>query len=123
MSVQHQVNPTQLQITLDKLSDNVQNLAQQNQGDSIALLSILRALEGWHQTIRDSLFQESLPDNRQALYNLLKDIEATGGWPYIHRMRLQEFLSQLATPGQDGISSLLTDLTPTSVLEEGQHED
>lgn len=122
MSVEHQVNPTQLQTTLEKLSDNVQELAQQHQGDSVALLSILRALESWHQTIRDSLFQESLPDNRQALYNLLKDIEATGGWPYIHRMRLQAFLSQLENPEPDEIPPLLTNLTAPS-LEEGQHKD
>jgi hypothetical protein len=36
-----------------------------------------------------------LPDNRQALYSLLRDIEAEGGWPYIERMRLQAFLTNL----------------------------
>jgi hypothetical protein len=36
-----------------------------------------------------------LPDNRQALYSLLKEIESKGGWPYIERMRLQSFVTNL----------------------------
>ncbi|MCV3213317.1 hypothetical protein OGM63_07230 [Plectonema radiosum NIES-515] len=59
------------------------------QGDTIALLALLRQLEQLHREIRDGVFQESLPDNRQALYALLKDIESEGGWPYIERMRIQ----------------------------------
>jgi len=36
-----------------------------------------------------------LPASRQALYTLLRDMEAEGGWPYIHRMKLREVLANL----------------------------
>lgn len=55
----------------------------------------MRQLEQLHREIRDGTFQESLPNNRQHLYAMLKDIESEGGWPYIERMRLQAFLSNL----------------------------
>jgi hypothetical protein len=42
------------------------------------------------------VFQVSLPDNRQALYALLKDIEEEGGWPYIDRMRLRSLLKNFS---------------------------
>ncbi len=66
------------------------------QGDTIALLALLRQLEQLHREIRDEAFQESLPNNRQALYSLLKDIETEGGWPYIERMRLQALIVNLS---------------------------
>jgi hypothetical protein len=44
------------------------------------------------------LFQASLPDNRQALYALLKDIEESGGWPYVERLKLRSLLSNLPDP-------------------------
>jgi hypothetical protein len=58
-------------------------------------LEILRALENLHRKICEGPFQDSLPDNRQALYNLLKDIETQGGWPHIPRMKLQRLLTQV----------------------------
>lgn len=70
-------------------------IAQEHGDDSLALLTILRKLESLHQQIRDSLFQRALPDNRQSLYNLLRDIEAEGGWPYIYRIKLQGLLEKL----------------------------
>lgn len=73
--------------------DSVQHLAKSYQGNCLALLSLLRLLEGLHQEVRDSLFQESLPDNRQALYALLREIESSGGWPYIPRFKLQTLLA------------------------------
>lgn len=54
------------------------------QGDTIALLALLRQLEELHREIRDGAFQNNLPNNRQALYSLLKDIESEGGWA-LHR--------------------------------------
>lgn len=84
---------TKFMADLEGIATIVQTIAQQNQGQSIELLAILRLLERLHQEIRDSFFQESLPDNRQALYALLRDIETSGGWPYIHRMKLQALLS------------------------------
>jgi hypothetical protein len=83
----------QLPSKLEAIATLVASTAQQHQGQSLELLALLRLLEALHQEIRDGLFQRSLPDNRQALYALLRDIESEGGWPYIHRMKLQEFLA------------------------------
>ncbi|MEH2358602.1 hypothetical protein [Nostoc sp.] len=73
----------------------VYDAVQGCQGDTVALLALLRQLEQLHREIRDGVFQESLPVNRRQLYSLLKDIESEGGWPYIERMRLQAFLVNL----------------------------
>ncbi len=83
-------------LMLETIALKVQSEAKKSQGDSLALLALLRLLEGLHREIRDSLFLESLPSNRQALYSLLKNIEEEGGWPYIHRMKLQSLLKNLA---------------------------
>jgi hypothetical protein len=91
---------------LETISAIVRTAARKRQGQSLELLALLRLLEALHQEIRDSLFQSSLPDNRQALYALLRDIEADGGWPYIHRMKLQEFLANLAMQLDDEPSEL-----------------
>ncbi|MBW4442429.1 MAG: hypothetical protein KME10_14585 [Plectolyngbya sp. WJT66-NPBG17] len=80
---------------LDQLAQAIRSIAERSKGDGAAILALLRVLEILHREIREGLFQESLPSNRRALYSLLKDIEASGGWPYIHRMRLQEFLKNL----------------------------
>lgn len=80
---------------LQAIATDIRALAQSCQEDSLALLALLRCLEELHREFRDGLFQASLPDNRQALYKLLKDIETEGGWPYIERMKLQSFLANL----------------------------
>lgn len=80
----------------NKIATKIRKLAQENQGDIKAILSLLRLLENLHKEIRDGIFQECLPDNRQALYNLLKDIENSGGWPYIYRGNLQSILAKLS---------------------------
>jgi hypothetical protein len=72
-------------------------------------LALLRTLESLHQEIRESVFQASLPDSRQALYALLKDMEATGGWPYIHRMKLQSFLEKLQISSDADVTSFLAE--------------
>lgn len=84
---------TKFMADLEGIATIIQTVAQQHQGQSLELLAILRLLEQLHQEIRDNFFQEALPDNRQALYALLRDIETSGGWPYIHRMKLQAFLA------------------------------
>lgn len=71
------------------------DVAYESRTDTLKLLEILRDVENLHQKIRDSLFQASLPDNRQALYVLLRDIETLGGWPYIYRMKLRELAGKL----------------------------
>ncbi|TVQ05678.1 MAG: hypothetical protein EA368_18905 [Leptolyngbya sp. DLM2.Bin27] len=80
---------------LDQLSKLIDRLALDRQNESTALLSLLRLLEERHRDICETLFSESLPDNRQHLYALLKDIELNGGWPYIQRMKLQALLANL----------------------------
>ncbi len=81
-----------LQSELQTLNKEVLALADSYQGDSLRLLALLRTLEGLHRDVREGLFQAALPDNRQALYKLLRNIENNGGWPYIQRMKLQTFL-------------------------------
>ncbi len=100
---------------LQAIALKVRDLADQYQGDSLALLNLLRLLENLHRDIRDGQFQTSLPNNRQALYALLKDIEAKGGWPYIYRMRLQTLLLNLP-------SDMVQTLLPNS-RESGESED
>lgn len=83
------------QSELQAVATVVRTLASGKQGDSLALLALLRKLEELHREIRDGIFQASLPDNRQALYTLLKDIQSEGGWPYIQHMKLEAFLANL----------------------------
>jgi hypothetical protein len=85
-----------LQNDLGAIATAVKKTAQERQGNNLELLALLRLLESLHQEVRDGLFQDSLPDNRQALYALLKDIENNGGWPHIYRMQLQSFLRNLS---------------------------
>ena len=91
-----QGNPSaNLSANLQAITIAVQDATEACQGDISALLALLRQLESLHREIRDGIFQESLPDNRQRLYSLLRDIESTGGWPYIERMRIQALLKNL----------------------------
>jgi hypothetical protein len=99
------LEPTALKTDLAAFATTVRTVAQQYQGQTLELLSILRLLESLHQEIRENFFQESLPDNRQALYALLRDIELSGGWPYIHRMKLQAFLSNLSSEVPEELSA------------------
>ncbi len=80
---------------LNKLVQTVQTAAQRREGDCLALLELLRKLERLHYDIRDTLFSEALPNNRQRLYRLLRDIEQEGGWPYIQRMQLLSLIENL----------------------------
>lgn len=105
----------QFSIELQDIASAIRALAQNFQGDSIALVSLLRHLEELHREIREGLFQASLPDNRQALYKLLKDIETEGGWPYIERMKLQALLANLPTETVDETTNTTQEIkdTPT----------
>lgn len=78
---------------LDALKTDAWAIAESRQGKPLELLAVLRTLEEVHVQIRDALFQSSLPNNRQKLYALLRDIELEGGWPYIPRMKLKRLLA------------------------------
>jgi hypothetical protein len=80
---------------LESIAMAIRAEAQSGQGNVLALLALLRLLEGLHQDIRDNFFMESLPNDRQALYTLLKNIEDEGGWPFIQRMKLRSLLANL----------------------------
>jgi hypothetical protein len=108
------LQPGQLEFELQSIATAVSALAGRCQGDSLALLALLRRLEELHRTIRDGMFQASLPDNRQALYALLKDIESEGGWPYIERMRLQPFLANLQLEAAQEAGDRTNDGTPSN---------
>lgn len=105
-----------LQSQMQSLTEAIRTLAESCQGDSLLLLGLLRTLESSHREIRDGLFQASLPDNRQALYKLLRNIEANGGWPYIHRMKLRSLLgyTQQLSPLEDTSSESQNDSAETS---------
>jgi hypothetical protein len=89
------VEQEKLSFKLQAIATAVHDACVNCQDDIIALLALLRQLEQLHREIRDGVFQENLPDNRQALYALLKDIESEGGWPYIERMRLQDYIANM----------------------------
>jgi hypothetical protein len=80
---------------LQEIAQQVSAMAENNRGDSLALLTLLRTLEKLHRDIAESLFLTSLPDTRHALYDLLRDIESQGGWPHIPRMQLHAFLGSV----------------------------
>jgi hypothetical protein len=87
----------------------IQKVVDQSKGDPIAQLRVLRFLEHLHQDIRESEFQPALPTDRHGLNNLLKEMEAQGGWPYIPKMNLRALLSYE-----------LYENTPDQTLESGQ---
>jgi hypothetical protein len=95
MTENKDVQLEELEKRLQTATESIWKAAQEYGNNSLGLLGILRTLEKLHQEIRDNLFQASLPDNRQALYKLLRDIEAKGGWPYIYRIKLQALLENL----------------------------
>ncbi|MGF1677340.1 MAG: hypothetical protein ACFCUV_27175 [Rivularia sp. (in: cyanobacteria)] len=91
----------QLPYKLQEIADHIHEYSTVCQGDILEILGLLRQLEKLHREIRDGIFQENLPSNRQALYSLLKDIEAEGGWPYIERMRIQALMINLETIAEE----------------------
>lgn len=95
------VSSEQVPPDLTQLVAVIRATAQKKEGDCLALLELLRLLDALHFEIRDTLFCEALPDNRQKLHRLLKDIEQEGGWPYIKRMNLRELLENLEEVRED----------------------
>ncbi len=86
---------SELKSDLVSVVEHIQAIAQCHTNDEIALLTLLRTLESVHREIRDSVFQDALPKNRQHLYSFLREVEAEGGWPYIPRMKLRSLLEHI----------------------------
>lgn len=84
--------------TLQQLVALVESLSQFCGQDSDRLLALLRTLESLHRQIRTEQFEPSLPNTRKDLYDFLKDVEESGGWPYIERGKLQTFLQHWMPP-------------------------
>ncbi|CAA9585355.1 hypothetical protein AVDCRST_MAG81-4136 [uncultured Synechococcales cyanobacterium] len=103
MIASRKINPMNSRASRDPelqvIMTTVRTVAQASQSDILALLGLLRVLEELHREIRDDLFQEALPSNRQELYRLVREIESAGGWPYIPRFQLQALLTNLE-PGE-----------------------
>lgn len=102
---QEPVKENNLVDRLQKTTADIYQLAEQNQGDIIFLLFLLRNLESVHRQIRSNIFEPSLPETRNDLYALVKDIEEQGGWPYIERMKLQSLLKNLKSDLQSDYSN------------------
>ena len=94
--------PEQIQ-QLDEQLEALEGLALQLQDQPLALLDLLRRLERLHRSIQDGPFRNSLPEGRNQLFQLLSEMEQSGGWPYIPRLQLRTFLDLLqreeADPG------------------------
>ncbi len=80
---------------LQTIISDIKVIADKNSDDPLQLLSLLRQLEQIHRQIRTEMFETSLPETRNDLYQFVKDIEDKGGWPYIERMKLEQLLQNL----------------------------
>ena len=73
----------------------LEELANELQGQPEALLALLRQLEQLHRSVQDGPFRGSLPADRSQLFSLLQSVERSGGWPYIPRLQLRTFMELL----------------------------
>ena len=94
------LDPAQ-QNRLDSLLQELDQLAAELDGRPDALLLVLRQLEQRHRTIQDGPFRGSLPADRNQLFNLLQNMERSGGWPYIPRLQLRTFMDLLQNGDAD----------------------
>ncbi len=81
--------------SMTAIASEILAIADRSSDDVLALLHLLRTLEQLHHEIQADYFQAALPDSRQSLYALLRDIEENGGWPYIQRFKLQALCANL----------------------------
>ncbi len=95
---------TQLKQRLAELKEQITAIAHEYQDSVPALLEILRCLDEQHRHICQNLFIPALPNTRHALFNLLLDIEAKGGWPHIYRISLKELCQNLEKDTAQDIS-------------------
>ena len=80
---------------LQRIFEDIKVIADGNRHDALQLLALLRQLEQIHRHIRTEMFETSLPETRNDLYQFVKDIEEKGGWPYIERMKLEQLLKNI----------------------------
>jgi hypothetical protein len=80
---------------LDALLAELLSLSQELANQPEALVNLLRKLEQLHRGIQEGPLRGSLPADRHKLFELLQNLEQSGGWPYIPRPQLQSFLNQL----------------------------
>ena len=78
-----------------RLAQDLHRLAEGLEGQPEELLTLLRELETLHRSIQDGAFRRSLPEDRQQLFGLLRNMERSGGWPYIPRLQLRTFMDLL----------------------------
>jgi hypothetical protein len=83
---------------IDAALVGVEQLAGELSGQPEALLALLRRIEALHRTIQDGPFRACLPEDRNRLFELLAEMERSGGWPYIPRLQLRTFLDLLNQP-------------------------
>ena len=100
-SSETQASPSAKQERLEGLLAELTGLADDLRGNPEALLTLLRSLEALHRSIQDDAFRNSLPENRQQLFNLLQTMERSGGWPYIPRLQLKTLIAMLDQPPAD----------------------
>jgi hypothetical protein len=104
MDIHQNWDSDELEKSLQEISTTIWAIAKRCEGDYHCLLILLRAIEKLHREIREGLFEPSLPNTRNALSNLLREIEESGGWPYIERMRLHALLKNLESQENAQIS-------------------
>jgi hypothetical protein len=88
------LNPNQQQ-RLETVLAELRQLGSELEGDPQALLTLLRQLEQLHRNLQDGAFRSSLPADRGELFDLLRAMEQSGGWPYIPRLQLRTFMDLL----------------------------
>jgi hypothetical protein len=80
---------------VEAISAKIKLLALQCKDRPLEILRILRVLEQLHSDICSEIFQPALPNSRHALFDLLKEIEAEGGWPHIYHRNLNQLFEQV----------------------------
>jgi hypothetical protein len=94
-----------LQTDLDAIAETVTMLVNRTEGSSVEILQILRFLEALHRQVCEDHFLVTLPNRRRTLYNLLREIDAEGGWPYIPRMQLKRLLAHLEAEPDESLEN------------------
>jgi hypothetical protein len=101
---------------LEACLETLQSLGTELEGQPEALLALLRRLEQLHRAIQDGPFRASLPADRGALFQVLSEMERSGGWPYIPRLQLRTFLDLLGA--EAAAEELLGESLPTGETKE-----